>query len=247
MSGDENRQRGAKDTSDKPVPVFNVPIVVLGAIGFIVAVHLATTLVLDGNGVFDLYVWLAFIPVRLTMPAEFPGGMWPLLWTPVTHAFLHGGWEHLAFNGAWLLVFGTPVARRYGAPGFAMLFVVGAVAGALAFAVTNLSTIAVVIGASGAISGLTGAAVRFVFQPAIFVRDPDSGRPVAAGRRLANLKEFVANRRALVFTGVWLLINLGIGVFALVTKADSGIAWQAHVGGFLAGFVAVAWLERRLI
>jgi membrane associated rhomboid family serine protease len=247
MTETKRSDGGPKDTPQKRVPIFNVPFVVLAVIGFIVAVHLATTLVLDNTGVVQLYVWLAFIPLRLTTPGEFPGGMLPLLWTPVTHAFLHGGWEHLAFNSAWLLVFGTPVARRYGPLGFGILFAVGALAGAIAFAIFNLTTLAVVIGASGAISGLTGAAVRFVFQPPILIRDPETGEPVAAGRRLASLVEFVANRRALVFSAVWVLINLGIGVFAIVSNADSGIAWQAHVGGFIAGFVAVAWLERRPI
>src|SRR5690606_41729031 len=61
-----------------------------------------------------------------------------LIWTPFSHALLHGGWEHLIVNAAWLGIFATPVSRRYGAGPMLAIFFVSAAAGAAFFAVTTL-------------------------------------------------------------------------------------------------------------
>ena len=105
-------------------------------------------------------------------PDQFPGGLLPLFWTPLTYGFLHGGWEHVIGNVAWLVIFGTPVARRYGATRTLVIFFISSIIGALAFAITAYASVAYLVGASGGIAGLTGAAMRFIFQPVIVGRDP---------------------------------------------------------------------------
>ena len=104
------------DTPQEPQrePIFNVPGVIMVLIGLMWAVHIAADLALDEYGLGNLRIWFAFIPDRITNGAEWQGGALPLLWTGFTHAFLHVDYMHLLVNTAWLMVFGTPVGRRYG-------------------------------------------------------------------------------------------------------------------------------------
>lgn len=228
-------------------PVFLLPAVVTVLCGLLVAVHLARTLVLNEAGEWELTVWLAFIPLRLIAGDEIPGGLLPLLWTPFTHAFLHAGWEHLLLNAAWLLIFATPVARRYGAGPTVAVFLLGAAAGAAAFAATTLPELQILVGASGGVAALTGAAVRFMFQPLLIAQDPETGRRVVLGRRLASLGGLLREPRARYFTLIWVILNAAVPLLPLVTGAAVQVAWQAHLGGFFAGLVMVGLFERRAI
>jgi membrane associated rhomboid family serine protease len=225
-------------------PVFNLPGAVLALCAVMVAVHLAQTFVLNEGGVLSLLIWFAFVPFRIIDSTGSDGGLWPLLWTPVTHAFLHGGWEHLIFNTLWLAIFGTPIARRYGTVPFFAIFFISAIAGALAYAAYALSVgqAGFLIGASGGVAGLTGAAVRFMFQPVIVARHPETGEAIPLGRRLASLRDLMANPQPRYFILVWIVLN---GVIPLLPIAGMQIAWHAHIGGFLAGLLIVPLFERR--
>jgi membrane associated rhomboid family serine protease len=225
-------------------PIFNLPTVVTALIGLMAAIHVAATFALDDAGREQLTVWLAFIPYRIEAPSLIPGGLWPLLWTPITHAFLHGGWEHLGLNMAWLMIFGTPVARRYGAVPTLLLFIASAVAGAGLFMATSLGQVQVLVGASGGIAGLTGAACRFMFQPVLMRIDPETGLPVPAGRATAPLALLIRDRRAMAFIAVWVVLNAAVPLYALVAGGGVSIAWQAHIGGFAAGLLGLPLVER---
>lgn len=227
-------------------PVFTLPPVVLGLIAVIVAVHVATTFVLDIEGQSQLALWFAFIPLRLTTEVAVPGGWLPLLWTPITHAFMHAGWEHLLINSAWLAIFGTPVARRYGPAPFLIIFFVSAIAGAFAFVVASSPGLHILVGASGGISGLTGAAMRFVFQPVELARHPETGEVMVLGRRLASFRDLWRNSRARTFTLIWIILNGVAPLLPIFTPSvQIEIAWQAHLGGFFAGLLIVPLFERR--
>lgn len=226
-------------------PIFNLPTAVLGLCSVLVAIHLAKTFVLNGSGEEALIVWFAFVPYRIIAPEVIPGGYLPLLWTPLTHALLHGGWEHLAFNTIWLAIFGTPVAQRYGAWPMLAIFAISSIAGALAFAATTLPALQILVGASGGIAGLTGAAVRFMFQPLLFARHPETGEPVPVGRRLASLRELVADPRPRWFIIVWVGLNAAAPLLPLLVGGQVEIAWQAHLGGFFTGLFLVPLFERR--
>ena len=93
-------------------PIFNVPSVVLGLLAAFFAVHLLRW-VLPAEENEWLTAALAFIPARLSgVGADLPGGRIAIPTSFVTHQFVHGDLAHLLLNSAWLLAFGTPVARR---------------------------------------------------------------------------------------------------------------------------------------
>ncbi len=226
-------------------PIFLLPGSVTLLIGVLVAIHLASTLILNADGQADLVMWLAFQPLRLALAGEDLSLLIPLVWTPFTHAFLHAGWDHLLLNVAWLAIFATPVARRYGSGPMLAIFLVSAAAGAAFFAATTLYSGVYLIGASGGVSGLTGAATRFIFQPPVVGRHPETGQPVLLGRRLASLAEVFRNPRSRFFALIWLVLNAAVPLLPMLTGTDLSIAWQAHLGGFIAGLLMVGLFERR--
>src|SRR5690606_13077013 len=139
----------------------------------------------------------------------------------------------------------TPVARRYGAGPMLAIFLLSAAAGAAAFTLTSLYEGIFLIGASGGVAGLTGAAVRFIFQPVLWTQHPETGQRIVLGRKLASLKEFVSHGQARLFALIWVLLNAAVPLLPLLTGAQVGIAWQAHLGGFFAGLFIVGLFERR--
>lgn len=151
--------------------------------------------------------------------------------TLATHTLVHASIAHLLFNLLWLLVFGTPTARRLGPFRFFLFFFACAAAGALFFAAFHLGDATLLIGASGGISGLLGGLVRFAFHR------PNS-RPASALGVLPLL-----DRSVLAWAVVVVLMNASVAFFG-PGVGDADIAWQAHVGGFLFGLVAFPLFDR---
>lgn len=247
-----SEQRGEDDepqTQEAPgrEPIFLIPGVVTGLVGLLAAIHLAETFVLNEEGRLALLYTFAFLPLRISAAFEDIAYAIPLIWTPFTHALLHDGWEHLLINTAWLAIFATPVARRYGTWPTLIIFFISAAAGALAFAAGNLITTAYLVGASGGVSGLTGAAVRFIFQPVLVAKHPETGEQVILGRRLASLSGIMREPRARAFTLIWVILNAAVPLMPALTGGGMAaqIAWEAHLGGFFAGLLMVGLFERR--
>jgi membrane associated rhomboid family serine protease len=244
MSRTPPDQPNPSPTAPARQPIFLLPWPVTALAGLLLAIQLASDLVLDAGGKAALLAWFAFVPYRLIDPNGAPGGLLPLIWTPFTHAFLHAGWEHVGLNVVWMLIFGSPIARRYGPAKFFALFLIGAGIGALAFAATTLPQLQLLVGASGGIAALTGAAVRFVFQRPVVAVD-ETGERRVLGRQLATLGEFVRNPTARFFSIVWLVLNGLVPLAPLIMGQTVGIAWQTHIAGFLAGLLLVPLFERR--
>ena len=226
-------------------PIFNLPTTVSFLILTLLAIHAGQVLILDDGHQIDLNVWFAFIPLRFVYPGDIPGGYWPLIWTPFTHALLHASWPHVLINSAWLAIFGTPVVRRYGTWRFFVVFALTSAVGALSFAALHSQDVAILVGASGGISGLTGVAVRFIFQPLLVTKHPETGEVVPIGRKLASIREVFTNSRSRGLTIMWLALNALTPILPMLTGFDAEIAWQAHIGGFLAGFFLAPLLETR--
>jgi membrane associated rhomboid family serine protease len=228
-----------KDASE---PMFNVPRVVGALIALFVLVHFVREYVLSPAADQDFLVLFAFIPARydaaLRLSGPPPGGLGADVWTFVTYAFIHGDWVHLALNSVWLLPFGSAVARRFGPARFLAFFAVTAAAGALAFLITNPGVLQIVIGASGAISGTMAAAIRFAFRPTGSVLISGLNDERAYRRPAAPLSVVLRDPRVLTILFIWLGLDALAGITSTsLLGVDRPIAWQAHLGGFLAGLI----------
>ncbi len=151
-------------------------------------------------------------------------------WTPwswLSYAFLHGSWTHVVLNSVWLAAFATPVMKRAGAARSLALAVATALGGALAQWIADPLGVQPTIGASAVVSGFMGAAATFIFARPTWPHTGPTGR-----------WSFLAHRGVITFLGVWLAANLLFGVVAAPLGIGEGaIAWQAHIGGLLAGLV----------
>ena len=227
----------------KREPIFNAPGIVVGLIGLFVLVHLGLWL-LPAETAARWTLMLGFSPSRYTAGGgELPGGGMAAFASFLTHAFVHGDWFHLAINSAWMLAFGSAVARRIGDLRFLALFVFGAVAGALAFLAVNAGGAGLVIGASGAISALMGAAFRFVFR-ALQVGGPRQVADASAEVARLSVRDVFMDRGMLAMIGVYVATNALLAIFSDGLTSLGGIAWEAHLGGFFAGLLGFALFDR---
>jgi membrane associated rhomboid family serine protease len=167
-----------------------------------------------------IVAYFAFIPAAYSVEG-WPA--WSLIIAPVSYAFLHGGFGHLLLNGVMLAVMGQVLERRLGPGRFLLLFIAGAIGGALAHVLIGGSPQAPMIGASAGVGGLYGAGL--VLQQ----------RGVWLG----------PNARVLVaLAGLFVIINL----LGLILPILSGIAYAAHLGGFIAGaLLATRFAPRRRV
>jgi len=220
-------------------PIFNVPGAVAAMTLVLVGVHAVRTLVLSDDADIEVLTYFAFIPARYGLPDTMfylPGGWGPKVWSVVTYALLHANWMHLIVNLVWLLAFGTPVARRFGSVRFTVFCAVTAAAGAGAHYFTHPDALVPLIGASAAVSGAMAAAVRFAFAPGAAL---SGARSIFADHLPAgSLAQNFRDTRVLTFVGAWFALNLLFAFGISMPGADGAeIAWQAHVGGFVAGLL----------
>jgi len=233
----------------KREPVFNIPPVIVGLLAALALIHAVRVYLLTDEQDMQFLLTFAFIPSRYDTSAlggVLPGGFGAELWTFVTYALIHADWTHYGVNAVWLLPFGSAVARRFGALRFLVFFAVAAAAGAAVHLATHAGEDVPVIGASAAISGTMAAAMRFAFQrggPLSFWRNGD-----ASDYRVPAVPLGAALRdpRVLAFVVVWFGINILFGLGSLPMTGvgqDQVVAWQAHIGGFLAGLFLFAWFD----
>ena len=238
-----NMDQQLDDVRVRREPIFNVPTAVVATLAMLVLVHVVREWALTQRQDAQLLLWFSFIPARydaaVTATAGDVAGLGPRIWTFFTYALIHGDWTHLGLNSVWLLAFGTPVARRFGATRFLAFFMLTAAAGAAAHLATHAHAYIPVIGASASISGFMAAAIRFVFQRSgplgsIGRNDPESYRVPALP-----LTAVLRDPRVLAFLAVWFGLNILFGVGSLsIDGSEQQIAWQAHIGGFLGGLLA---------
>lgn len=227
---DDNREPRRRE------PVFNLPGVVIAFIAICVATYFVSNYLLDDRQYFWLLLHAAFIPVLYS--GEIPLDFYPVA-GPVTYSLMHGSIAHLAVNMIWLAAFGSPLANRLGPVRFVLFWIVTSVAAAGLHYVIYPASQAPLVGASGAISGMMGAAARFGFRI-----DRSSGRPAFGGPVLP-ISKVLTMRGTVAFLAVWMVINLVTGLVGFVPGQESQIAWEAHIGGFVVGFFFVSSFDRR--
>ena len=154
------------------------------------------------------------VPRRLT---QNPGGDFITVFTSM---FMHGGWLHLAGNMLYLWIFGDNVEDRFGHAKFALFYLICGIAATFAQVAVSSGSNIPNLGASGAIAGVLGA--YLILFPRGQVR-------VLMGRGVVPMP-------ALVVIGMWIVLQFINGVGSITQSAETGgVAYMAHIGGFVAG------------
>ncbi len=158
----------------------------------------------------------------LQVPQE-PGPT-PIWLTLFTSLFMHGGWLHLAGNMLFLWVFGDNVEHRIGHGLFLVFYLVAGIIASFAQILVDTNSVIPTLGASGAISGVLGA--YLVMFP--------------TNRVLVLVIRFPIWVPAIVVIGLWAVLQFvnGFGAIAVTEETAGGVAYMAHIGGFVAGLVA---------
>lgn len=245
-------------------PVFNAPRVIVASIALLGLIHALRDYALSDDADAWLLVTFAFVPCRFTLGYDadglaealgqlrqtgaamfFLGDGQPQWWTALTYGFIHADWTHLGMNALWLAAFGAPVARRFGSLRFILFCAVATVAGAAAHYALHRYDCMPVIGASAAVSGLTGACLRFVFQPHGPLGQSWTAPGDAAYRQRAlSLRGVFTDSRALTFLLFWFAVNFVFGSMSQTLGFSQGpVAWEAHAGGFAAGLLLFALFD----
>lgn len=177
-----------------------------------------------------------------------PLEQWPRL---VGHAFLHGGWAHLGGNLVFLVVFGDNVEDRFGHGRFLAFYVLAAATAGLVHALADPRSALPLVGASGAISAILGAYVRYFPRRRIEALVVPLVLPWLVVRLFTRFPAFfVWSLPAWVYLGYWALVQVweAAATLAPVDVAavpTGGVAWWAHVGGFGFGLLLAPLFARR--
>lgn len=209
---DRAAARARSRAESRAEPMINLPPVTKWLLAAIILIHLVINFGMDDVQRYGVFETFGLVAAHYT--TDMPAPLWAKLAGPFTYMFLHGTWLHLGLNGAMLAAFGAGCERWMGGRRLFILFYLCCLASALVqFAVAPESTNPV-IGASGGLSGLFAAVLLMMQQ-----------RGYGAGGRF----------------GIWPFIFVWIGLSVLfgMTGAPDGsaVAWPAHIGGFLAGFL----------
>jgi membrane associated rhomboid family serine protease len=193
-------------------------------------------LMLPEPGLEQLFYLFGMVPARYTHPqwalsVGFPiDDYWPFL----TSMFLHSGWLHVLANMWTLWIFGDNVEDRMGSIRFVVFYLLCGIAAGLVHWFTNPFSIVPAVGASGAIAGVMGAYYLLFPHARLIVLLPIFFLP------------FFFEVPAVLYLLVWALSQVFSGAVALAQPGDvGGVAWWAHVGGFVAGLVLVSFFIKR--
>ena len=198
---------GDDNTGRRITPVVTYILIALNVVFFLVE--------MNGGEAF-IQRW-AFVPRRFLAD---PAGDFPTLFTAM---FMHAGWMHLIGNMLYLWIFGDNVEDRFGHAKFLIFYLVCGVAATFAQLMFSADSAIPNLGASGAVAGVLGS--YLLLYPRGQVR-------VMMGRG-------VVPAPALVVIGLWFVLQLFSGIGSVASNVDDGggVAYMAHVGGFVAGFL----------
>ena len=199
-------------------PLFNAPAGVLLVVAGILGAYLLQSLAPDPEAVVRAF---GLSPLGVAQ-----GRLWPLF----TVVVVHGSWVHAGLNALGALAFGTPVARACGRGGvlsFLGFYLACGVISSFGYVVLHWGQAVVLVGASGAVSGLMGATSRLI-------------------DRRGALGPF-RSRTVVGMAAAWLLINLLMAArWIEVGAGGAPIAWEAHLVGYAAGLLLIGRLVRRV-
>ena len=211
---------GDDQVSGGPPPVVTIGLIVLNVLAFFVELAQPSEAALQSF----IQAW-GVVPREYSLVRDLPPAIPLPFWsTLLTSMFLHGGWMHLGGNMLYLWIFGDNLEKVMGAARFLIFYLVCGLAASFAHIVFGPGSNIPAVGASGAISGVLGG--YLVLFPRNRVRVLTRGG--------------IAHVPALVVLGLWIVIQLISGIGSMAQTSDTGgVAFMAHIGGFVAGLVLV--------
>jgi len=172
------------------------------------------------------------IEVREAEPRPAAESAVPVWLTLLTCIFLHGGWLHFLGNMWFLHIFGDNVEDRFGHIGYLIFYLAGGVAASIAHLLSAPGSMLPTIGASGAIAAVMGAYLYLYPHSRVL-----TVVPIFFFLHMIVLP-------APLFLGIWFVIQFFQGAFAITAVESTGVAWWAHIGGFVAGLLVALVLGR---
>lgn len=214
--------------SDEGGRIKRFPIVTVTIIALNIVVFLYEEFGLSDRQLQQFVMQFGVVPLEITRgqdrPPLLPPGL-PIEFTILSSMFMHGGWLHIIGNMLYLWVFGDNIEDAMSPLGFLVFYVVCGAAAALSHILLDPNSTVPTIGASGAVAGVLGG--YLLLHPAnrvncllilwIFIR--------------------VIQLPAFVVLGFWFIMQLFSGVGSIGAEEVGGVAYWAHVGGFVAGFI----------
>ncbi len=210
------------------IPIVNVSLILANIFVFIYQYFVAP------GGPSALFYQLGCIPYEFSHISDIgPPALIPVPLTILSAMFVHGGLIHLISNMLFLWIFGDNVEDRLGHLRYLLFYLVCGIAASLSHIATNFDSQIPSIGASGAVAGVMGA-YMFLF-------------PKARIRTLMIWLIFIQVIRipAIIILGYWILIQVLSGFVEYGAQSGSGIAWFAHIGGFVTGFLLIIMMKKR--
>jgi len=153
------------------------------------------------------------------------------LYTIFTSMFLHGGFLHIFGNMLYLWIFGDNIEDALGRPKFLLFYLLSGIVADLAHAFSDQTSMVPTIGASGAISGVLGAYIVLYPRSRVYTYLFPFG---------------IVMIPAIFFLGFWFLLQVLSASYLLIGEAISGVAYWAHIGGFVAGAVMIYPLRKSI-
>jgi membrane associated rhomboid family serine protease len=164
----------------------------------------------------------AFVMQWAFVPSRFLGNPVGDFLTLFTSMFMHAGWVHLGGNMLYLWIFGDNVEDRFGHIQFAIFYLLCGLAATFAQLAFSMGSNVPNLGASGAVAGVLGAYILMFPQQQVRVLIGRVVTPVSA----------------IIVIGLWIVLQFFSGIGSIANTADTGgVAYMAHIGGFIAGFV----------
>lgn len=225
------------DIPTQSVPFVTVSLIALNALAFLYQVSLEIGS-LASPAARDFVMEFGLIPCRLTGACRVSGDLPSPVLTIFTSMFLHGGFFHILGNMLYLWIFGNNVEDALGHGRFVAFYLLSGAAAALAQTAMGPGSSIPMIGASGAVSGVLGAYLLL--------------HPYANVFTLVIFGFFIRVVRipALIVLGMWIVVQFinGLVTYGSVLSGEAsggGVAWFAHIGGFVAGLLLLFALRPR--
>ena len=202
-------------------PIVNTAIIIVNVLVFLYELSLGTRL-----NVFLMSA--AFVPANFFQPGAAVGETRSIF----VSMFLHGGWMHLLGNMLYLWIFGDNIEDRLGRIKYVLFYLLCGVAATLAHGLSDPHSSVPSVGASGAIAGVLGAYLLTF--------------PKARVLTLVPLGFYTQLRElpAILVLGGWFVLQFFSGIVSLGARGVGGVAWWAHIGGFLTGMALIKLMDR---